>query len=420
MLNWKFIKQSFKNSDCDFTHSALTAAFDGQTDAAQLALVARHRARCADCQLLWSEWEKTRAALRATPAPIAPAVLQQQILTACHSLSDPSLSALQEDLETNQSVPLRADLIAYLEAPNEEFSVARLQPLATEVVPPSDLAHRILERTGRAENPARWGFWTATRAFLEAGSTPGLHTPRAARWGFGLAVPALAAWLVFAAQTSFVETPAPGVLRAPATSPNLKTNVPKPAAPEAAKKFAVLPNAKKTAPAIASLPTELKPQIAKMPLRNVRVAKNAQAVSPQLVEVSLAPSKTSRKKRMVKKLVANRSILPPPRAIALVDKTVSAKPKLMRVALQSSAPSARLTTQHPGADPRISTPTAANSHAPKRLADLRFADADFDETLNALARQRDNRPEDLGRALDEYSASLLAEHNSNTDDEEWG
>jgi hypothetical protein len=63
----------------------------------------------------------------------------------------------------------------------------------------------------------------------------------------------------------------------------------------------------------------------------------------------------------------------------------------------------------------------ADSHTPTpRLANLHLVDLDFDESLSAIARQRDNRPEDLGRALDEYSASLLVENTGETEEDEWG
>jgi hypothetical protein len=403
MLNWKFFKPPPHKPDCDFAHDALTAAFDGQADDAQLAFAAQHRARCAHCQSLWSEWQKTRKMLRAVPVPMAPASLPEQILLTCRSLLDAELPALQ-----NESAPARADLIAYLEAPDEEFSVARLAPFAVEVAPPPLLARQILERTAQAETPPRASLWPTIRGFFPGGSTRAVRAPLAARWGFGLAAPVLAAWLILAAQTSFVETPEPAVVRAPAALPDLKT-----VAPEPPEKFAALPGAKKTAPRVAAVPAD-----AKAPTVKTRATKNVETAAPRAVEVSSAPPKIARKIRNTQKTVAKIVSLPRPRAIPLVDKTVSVQPKLARVAL---APSARLSTKHPDVNLRNSAPVAVNSHAPApRLADLRLVDFDFDESLSAIARQRDNRPEDLGRVLDEYSASLLAENTGENEEDEWG
>ncbi len=316
-------------------------------------------------------------------------------------------------------MPLRADLIAYLEAPNEEFSVARLAAFSNEVALPPLLARQILERTTEREGSRAW-LWPSVRGFFQIGSTPDQRSTHAARWGFGLAAPALAAWLLFIAQTSFVETSPTSAARAPIALPNSKIAAPKSAPTETVKKIAILPDAKKTAPATVDLSTNANPQILKTPARNVRAEQVPPVIAARVVEASFAPSKASRKNRVLKKLIVKRASSSRSRAIPLVDKTISIKPKLMRVALKPSVAPARLAAQHQDTNPRISTPVTPMTHAGTRLADLRFADADFDETLSAIARQRDNRPEDLGRALDEYSASLLAEHADQNDDEEWG
>jgi hypothetical protein len=421
MLNWKFFRSPPpQESECDFAHNALTAAFDGQADAAQLAFVAQHRARCMDCQRLWSEWEKTRGLLRAVPAPIAPATLPEQILLTCRSLPDAEFSGLQTELMQTEPVPLRADLIAYLEAPGEEFSVARLAPFAIEAAPPPLLSRRILERTAQAEAP-RASLWPAIRDFFLVGSTPGARAPLAARWGFSLAVPALAAWLIFATQTSFVETPAPVTARVPMTLPNPKT-----AAPEPAKKLAPSASTKKAAPRIAALapnakPQDTKPQTVKVQAAETHADKNEETVSPRVIEVSLASSRISRRIRSAKKTATNIFRARRARTMPLVDKTVSVQPKLARVAFAPSTPVSRLAARRQNANLRISKPIIADSHmSTPRMANLHLADMDFNESLSVIARQRDNRPEDLGRALDEYSASLLAERTGENEEDEWG
>jgi hypothetical protein len=414
MLTPIIFKRLLKKSDCDFSFHALTSAFDGQADETQLLRAAQHCESCAHCQALWSDWEKTRALLRGVPAPVVPTSLNQKILSACRSLPDEEYSAPQSPF-----VRARTDLDAYFEAANEEFSVARLAPLMPEVAPPSHLSHQILECTVRAKQPLRASLWPVVRDYFLGGSTPGT---RAVRWGAGLAAPALAAWLLFVVQpslvkTSFDETSTPANSRVPIAATDLEPAAePEKTAPKsAASRMPPRIAAESSVPKKAALPRAN----AKSPNSQVAFAGTVRAPRdispPHLVQASLDQSrrKPALKKPAQKKPAQNRAT----RTLPLLDGSVNAAPRLARVVHQSSVPSPHLATSHPDVAHRISKPVLEKP-AP-RLADVRLVAADFDETLSAIARQRDNRPEELGLALDEYSASLLAE-NAGENDEEWG
>ena len=71
---------------------------------------------------------------------------------------------------------------------------------------------------------------------------------------------------------------------------------------------------------------------------------------------------------------------------------------------------------------RLSTNAGRNvstiDNVEPRVATTSFEKADFDETLVSVNRMTDDRPEDLGAALDEYRASILDENNDD-DLDEW-
>lgn len=409
---------------CIQAQATLTAAFDGEADETALASARGHLKDCAHCVRHWDEWEKTRLLLRSIPAPAAPSSLLTQVLLACR-LTSP------EEITKTESEVLRAALADYLDSSSDAFEGATLEdaPLARflQTVPtPPELQNQILQRTIAAPKPWWISLLPAAQVAVN-GWREGWSTPRPLRWSMSLAVPALAAWLIFAGQTEYSQVP-PAIETAPPVAVTPKA--PDKTKPAASVSKAAAPKLSANSDWLQPLKGAIKRAANSLPVatprkekpENVVVAVAAPArprvvaahvtepVSrPRIVEASLAKPPVKKIARAIRRAagLAKARVVP---AVDIVEHSqgavvaVAAAPSTNRPSLN------RIRRTNDGIKHQISNPYTP----PSRLAKL--TELDFEEAFIAVTSVRDDRPEDVRRALDEFRAAVLSEHEESEDD----
>ncbi len=381
------------SGDCSQVQQLLTTAFDGEATGEALVQAQRHLAECSDCAQSWAQWEKTRIYLRSVPVPDVPASLLTRILLACR------LVPMQNsDFSPFSDSSAHTKLVQYLDAIEDESTIASLSHIMTPVAVPSDLHRRILQATCEAPTSRSFSLAVLLRQWMPVAPA----SRNAVRWGMGLAVPAMALWFVMAGQvensTEFAQNLSQENESQQATSSNDRpVKVP---TIIAGAKPVLKPLVKQAAAAVKALP---------------RIA--PVAVAPQMADLT--------ENRPVLRRVADAGSLPDferrePRTTSMAARPVSPKSPSQRVRprtrpstnlienrssgfvlASSRRPISRLPLQ---ATPQISHPSVASA---PRLA--RISESDFDEAFIAVTTARDNRPAEFGLVLDEYRAALLSD-----------
>lgn len=286
--------------------------------------------------------------------------------------------------------------------------IPALKPFFAEVAVPGDLQKKILHATVHATARARqnqilpvmprFGTWRETAR--------GWLAPPALRWAGGLAVPAMAAFLLIALRTP-QEISEPTVPSNVAL-PNRTTRAPQPStstpgASVASKDttnifslsqiaFGETLGAAQSAPAVETaieMPTARYADWQQMPMPS------ATASTQRAVEAS------------VKTVVKNSTV---PRGVKLRAALWTREATSPRDVVAKFSSRASL---HPVSDgePRRERRATTPSDSPRIIA------ADFDETLDAVSRAHDDRPEDVGIVVDSYRASLVSDESSDDGDD---
>lgn len=383
------------SGDCSHVQQLLTSAFDGEATGEALIQAQRHVAECSHCAQNWAQWEKTRIHLRSVPVPPVPASLLTRILLACRlmPMQDNDFSAFSDHTA-------HAKLIQYIDAIEDESTIAPLSSIMPPVAVPPDLRHRILQATYEAPHVRSF----SPAAFLRQWMPAAPASRNAVRWGMGLAVPAMAVWVVLAGQA---EDPAQFVQNASdkadtKQTPSSKSNALKVPALVASAKPTLKPLVKQAAVAVKALPriasvsavAEPADSDENRPLLILRRAVDTE--SPSSIEIreakvanivsrpastAVTPRRTRPRTRPAANLIENR-----PSGFVLAA---------------SRRPISRLPLH---AKPQISHPPVASA---PRFA--RMSESDFDEAFVAVTAARDNRPAEFGLAFDEYRAALLSD-----------
>jgi hypothetical protein len=396
-----------ESADCLAYQALLTAFFDGEATASQAASAQAHLQTCAACARAWQSWQQAQSALQALPAIPVPASLSTSVhLTSAKAQP---LSASAARAEQKQAEQARAERLL------EEtlFEAARgyepqpftpvLQSFFSDVAVPSDLKQKILIATVAA--PPKQSTVARMLQGLRESATA-LLAPRPVRWVGALAVPAMAAFLIFASQTpESINT----TLVKPSVSPSEKAT----SAP--ATRFSV-------APSVTPKTTKSGIVAQDKPAASTSSDKAQAATSPQTYEPSPANANTIRWE-------ADAQHAQLVHAVAPGRGTTSGS--AVRVA---AIPQPRLTP--------VSTSKLIRryvSHIRPRLLDMRFTggenglisqarlittpDAPMRDTAPAprtgvrLAEDLDT-PDQLSSIVNDYRASLIERNNDNDDDDD--
>jgi hypothetical protein len=390
----------------------LTACFDGEADAAQAAQARAHLETCALCGQLWQAWTRQRALLRSLPRESAPSFLPAQIRAICR------LSAL---LPAGTPVAAQKDEGLILNA-----------ALLPAPAPPAFLKDEILRcTTGAAIEALLQGaelhapsphtglaFWETTRRALAA-----------------VALPAAALCVILLSQRApdSVETPMPEY-SAPAPSQNraarAESVTPKAATPPKTATMAALarvappvalPSPAASSPVSVVVPAPARvPAPIRVPARSTvahsatapeRAISHFAAVSfepphPARDVVAAAPRPTARVRAVVQHTAKRSS----PRAPALST--------LPRVTLASWRPANLSRTSAPvleranyvGERPPVVTHPLVSQpiRVATSLPDDAEATDDDSDVLTLVSRARDNRPDDVREAVDDFRALLAS------------
>lgn len=418
----------------------MTELFDGTGAASQMQAARAHLKSCACCERVWREWSHTRSLLRAVPAPDAPTALQERVLLSCRLLPSQDASA-QSALENEIAFE---ELARYINAPEAEYSLAAAaSPLAgffEDAPVPADLKNRILQLTSQAEVkraktlvlpslsllPIRQSWSEMAREW---------SLPRAGRWGFALAVPAAAAWVLMAAPPADL-TIAPS--KTPQSTPVAVTTFPKNLLPKIAGEAPILKPAPKVALAPRpEAPTSALPAVSIHEERPVTAAFTSSVPSqaqPQLIgfagvvaptEIVVAPHSKIQKSAAAKSnpsTLVRSGVRSQPKTKPMMDIARSARPRLLGVSVSNHAqPLAQsVLSRLPSNQPRQASNVELRNLEARKAAPTLIASSEFDETFESVGRLRDDRPEEWGQVVDIYRASLINQHqDDDLDDEEF-
>ncbi len=369
------------DQSCVGYDALLTTHFDGQASADEAARADAHLATCAQCESLWHSWSQSRLLLQRLPSPNAPPFLLARILTICRLASLRSEKAMEEGWIIDATM---------LPAP----------------APPSFLKEEILRRTVGANDSI-----SAAREAILDGQTmgaPSLHTgfafwENARRALAATALPAAALLVIVFSQRppEPLSSPAKQYSRTPQTtiqSANEDDGAPKSAIAAPPKTVAFTPRAarfvvppKLGAPvfALAARPAFARGKIAFEPLPKFepisfpapRPPKSSQQ-SPKKTVMSTAPHKST----------APRSSTLPSVTPALWHPMIS---EIRMQPIKSVSPAAFKVTIP--ISPLLATLVVENSET-----------SDENDVLDLVSRARDNRPDDVREAMDDFRALLAS------------
>lgn len=420
----------------------MTELFDGDGTSAQAQNAREHLKSCSSCERVWREWDRTRSLLRAVPTPVAPSALLERVVLSCRLL--PAQDATAQAALENEIA--HEELARYINAPDAEYShAAASSPLACffEDAPvPAGLKTQILQLTveaanNRAKTPVSSlaSFWLVEGSVSRAretwsGMAPQWSLPRAGRLGFALAVPAMAVWIFMAApQRDLTVVPS-----ATQPTPTIAATIfPQNLLPKVAKKIPVPKSAVKSASVVANRPPAETGSVSAAKERSVITSMASDMatmtsgvisqVTPQLLGFSASKSPSpvipsppvTEKKPVIKKPVITVAIRPrtpvatPKRKAPMISRVRSSQPRPLQVSLSGRAQllAESLLKRLPGDADRQVLPV--ENLEPRITSPTLIASSTFDETLASVGRLRDDRPEELGLAVDTYRASLIAQ-----------
>ena len=389
-----------QSSDCTPYEPLLTALFDGEATREQTRMARAHLEACARCADAWLSWTRTRYLLRADFVPLPPPSLLLRILLACRLSALPRKPRRCDDAP--QSILFPIDVVPDLSITKDERALtnAAMPVLMLDNLhappPPAHLHDAILRRTVGshetmgvqevvlgADSGNATGNGSTQEAVMpiETASRPQrtrAATHRASRFLPTLAVPALAAWVMFATirpdqlggtpQAGKLAPAAPqrtSIARMTQRAPRLVTRALHPKA-----------NAIAVAPAVARPDAVVKEQVAVAP-------------AAPLVQASFAASTaslgTSGAAGQVKATFATLTTSAPPR----VAMAAAPRPGTPSITLTSWSPTRRL-----GARTDAST----------------FAPAGFSKRMRAMTASRFEPRHDLAARLRDVPAPPLALH----------
>jgi len=200
-----------QNDDCTSYGPLLTAFFDGEATREQTRVARAHLEACARCAEAWLGWTHTRYLLRASTVPSPPPSLLLRILMACRLSALPrkarrfgsSSQAILLPTQTVRDFSLTADESALIDAATPAPKIETLYAPSA----PSHLHAAILRSTiGNPEFILSPEVVSAETGSTRIDSTQrtsrrervGAASRRVTRYLPTLAVPALAAWAMFA------------------------------------------------------------------------------------------------------------------------------------------------------------------------------------------------------------------------------
>ena len=447
----------------------MTELFDGDISAAKVQAARAHLESCQSCRLVWSDWSRTRALLKAVPSPAIPPVLPERVLLSCRLLASQDASA-QSALENEIN---HEELARYINAPEGEYSEAFAPPLAAffeEKTVPSQMKSQILQQVFQVsaqtalQAQARRERVRSVQAVFAMPSWRNLSDsatnlardwslPRAGRWSFALAVPALAAWVLMAVPPSNIAlapievapraTPStlPGAARSSSANSSFNASFFQNLLPDIAQRIAISPAASEPKMTLAAKPAAIKNPTEKTAAQTTAAQKTvadatiALATNETLIEerplssaiAASAPTQFSPRfasdspsQPMVNPTVAPKSLAI--KKTPLVRKTVLRKKPMLDMArsrrisqpLVSFSDNARLIAASllkrlPSNDER---PVSTLQNVEERnSAPTLIASTGFDEAFESVGRLNDDRPAEVGKAFDDYRASLMSQNN---------
>ena len=418
-------KQKKVSAQCASCESWMTALFDGQATPSEMATARTHLKECVFCKRVWREWSRTRSLLRAAPTPAPPAALADQVILACRlmpSLDAKATSALERSVE-------REELARYLNATDLEYSGAPLTAFFEQTAAPDELKQKILQLTVNAQvAPAKRRlprlFVSPFLLLAIQSSMESVRAWNAPRWGFSLAVPATAVWVLMAGSAG-----------------NLNPSAEAPIAVQSAPRVNSLASITQFLPQLGAQKSPVKslPKIAsaKSVVTAEELASSREAVeSPEVSAISVEShdsNNEARGARLISTIMPSNSAISKNAGLQISEKKKTEPVKIVKVPRIKSRPrlgfvqTPRNLVRASFSSARTSFRRLSNNVARKvstidnvepRMATVALERADFDETLVSVNHMTDDRPEDLGAAVDEYRASLLDENNGE-DVEEW-
>ena len=445
---------------------SISANSDSRSTPARLAAARAHMKSCTSCQRVWREWSRTRALLREVAAPAMPPALMEQVLLSCRML--PSQDAAAQSALENEIA--HEELARYFNAPEAEYSAAFAPPLAAffeEKAVPAQMKSQILQQVFEVSAQAalqaqvrRERVRSAQTVFAMpawqnlSDSATNLardwSLPRAGRWSFALAVPALAAWVLMVSPPSNVAL-APIPVSSGSAPSTLQSAVKSSAAnssfnasffqnllPDIANRIAASPALSKPKATIAVKPTETKDAteiaaakttladttladtadetvLEERPLASTIAASVPSQFAPRFASYSppqptvnptIAPKEfVIKKSPIVRKINTHKTpMLDMARSRQMSQPSVSFSDNARLIA-------ASMLKRLPSNDER---PVATMQNIEERKAAptlIASTMVGFDEAFESMGRLNDDRPAEVGKAFDDYRASLMSQNN---------